>query len=91
MRIEGSSIPFHIARAYGIQATPKAAPVQAADPVERVSENVRRLVSGVVPGKVSFAGAEPMPEGAFAMYRHPADKNSAATAVNAGRMVDVTG
>jgi hypothetical protein len=29
--------------------------------------------------------------GAFPMYRHPADKNAAATAVNAGRVLDVNG
>ncbi len=91
MRIEGASIPFHIARAYGIQAAPKAAPVQATPAVERTSENTRRLIGGVVPGKVGFAGGEAIVEGAFAMYRHPADKNAAATSVNAGRMVDVTG
>lgn len=29
--------------------------------------------------------------GSFPMYRHPADKNAAATAINAGRIIDVDG
>lgn len=54
--------------------------------------NVRRLVAGVVPGKVDFSGGEARPSGAaIPMYRHPADKNAAAVAVDAGRRIDVQG
>lgn len=91
MRIEGSSIPFHIARAYGIQPTPKIPALQAPAAAERISENTRRLVAGTVPGKIGFAGGEAVPQDVFAMYRHPADKNAAATSVNAGRMIDAIG
>jgi hypothetical protein len=49
------------------------------------------MVAGAVAGKVSFAGAEAAHDSAaIAMYRHPADKNAAATAVSAGRLIDVT-
>jgi hypothetical protein len=90
MRIQPSN-PFHIARAYGLQARP-VSPVQPAQAGARVAANAQRLVGGMVAGKVDFSGTEPSPAAAaFQMYRHPADKNAAATAVDAGRVVDVTG
>jgi hypothetical protein len=46
----------------------------------------------VVPGRIDFAGLNRAHHGpALPMYRHPADKNTAATAVHAGRMVDLVG
>lgn len=53
----------------------------------------RRLVAGVVPGKVDFSADTPRPSdsSALAFYRHPADKNSAATSVQIGRSLDVSG
>lgn len=72
-------------------------------PVSRVSrdegagvlrdEGLQRLVAGVVPGGVSFnssGGAQPS-GAAMPFYRHPADKNAAATAVSIGRALDVQG
>lgn len=51
-----------------------------------------RLVAAVVPGAVDFTAATPMPaKAALQMYRHPADRNSAATMVALGRSVDVNG
>jgi hypothetical protein len=95
--------PYHIARAYGVRPpTPAAgavAPVSPTRPVQPESpdgsraEGFRKLVAGVVPGGVSFeAGgtAQPSPA-ALPMYRHPADKNAAATAVSVGRSLDVRG
>lgn len=95
--------PFHISRAYQT-AVPSGVRSALTTPAERVNSaeavgastpltntNAKRIVAGVVPGKVDFSGATPMPSDTFAMYRHPADKNAAATAVDAGRMIDVEG
>lgn len=56
-------------------------------------DSTRRLVAGVVPGKVDFSADTPRPSdsSALAFYRHPADKNSAATSVQLGRSLDVSG
>lgn len=82
----------------------KIAPVSPAAanpyPSESRSDGVRRLVGAVVPGGVEFSqsgeaqASRPTGESAYsplAMYRHPADKNAAATAVNVGRRLDVQG
>jgi hypothetical protein len=92
MRIEGASIPFHVARAYGLQPRVNPPAVQPVSPVPRVlGGEARKLVAGVVPGKINFAEGGAVPTAGLSMYRHPADKNAAATGVGAGRMVDVTG
>ncbi len=94
MRI-GPTNPFHIARAYQVQA-PKAAPQTQPQDAAPVAGSIKpvsptsRIVAGQVPGRVSFAGAQPEPSGpAIPFYRHPADKNAAATAVNAGKTLDI--
>ncbi len=52
--------------------------------------NVARVVAARVPGAVDFSpelsrnNATPIP-----FYRHPADTNAAATAIDAGRVIDV--
>lgn len=58
-----------------------------------MNANVRRLVAGVVPGRIDFTAGVAMPsrDGVIPMYRHPADKNAAAVAVHAGRTIDVNG
>jgi hypothetical protein len=67
-------------------------PAPAASGVEaRPPATVSRLVGAVVPGRVSFAGEVPVQTGSIALYRHPADRNAAATGVQAGRVLDVTG
>ena len=54
--------------------------------------NVARLLAGLVPGGIDFSGDKPRPTAdAIPMYRHPADKNAAATGVHAGRVLDVKG
>lgn len=87
------SNPFHIARAYQVMP-PRAAqpPVQAAaaGPVATIGKPTSRIAAAVVPGKIDFSGSEPTQTGpALQMYRHPADKNAAATALSAGRMLDI--
>jgi len=60
----------------------------------QMNVNTKRLVAGSVPGKVDFTagsggGGAVANTTAIPFYRHPADKNAAATGVSAGRMVDV--
>ncbi|HVU65124.1 MAG TPA: hypothetical protein VHC70_14175 [Phycisphaerales bacterium] len=102
------SIPFHIAKAYGIQPGQGAAGAQAAQPGAsiraaepqggRLPTAAQRLVAAVVPGKVDFSGDSPRQVGgggaatsALPLYRHPAERNAAATAVSIGKSLDVTG
>jgi hypothetical protein len=94
MRI-GPGMSSQVARAYGIQARPVSpvlAPAAAASPegAAHGPAPVSRLVGAVVPGKVSFAGEAPVQTDAIALYRHPADRNAAATGVQAGRVIDLT-
>lgn len=49
-----------------------------------------RLAAARVPGGADFT-APPPPTGSLPLYRHPADRNAAATGVQAGRMLDVEG
>ncbi|MDX2115115.1 MAG: hypothetical protein SFZ24_05765 [Planctomycetota bacterium] len=100
MHVGGPTNPFHIARAYGVAAPSSARPPSAASPAPaqapaatgRTPSNVQRLVAGVVPGRIDFSTPEPSHAApTLQLYRHPADRNAAATAVNAGRIVDVRG
>lgn len=64
------------------------------DPTQRAAAkpNVAKLLAGLVPGGIDFSGDTPRPTvDAIPMYRHPADKNAAATGVHAGRVLDVKG
>ncbi len=96
MRIPPTN-PFHISRAYQVQPPKAAAPVTAnANPVagaikpQVLPQPASRIVAAIVPGRVSFAGDQPQPQAAaIAFYRHPADKNAAATAIDAGRNLDI--
>jgi hypothetical protein len=79
MRI-GPTNPFHISRAYQTAPPKPGAKPTAASPI----------VAAVVPGRVNFAANQPTQAGpALPFYRHPADKNAAATAINAGRSLDI--
>ena len=95
------SIPFQqvqrVATTYGVQAPVTTRPVQPVPPVGRADagsggledSRTARLVAGVVPGGVGFEGGVPVPKSdALPMYRHPADRNAAATGVNLGRLID---
>ncbi|MBL8745437.1 MAG: hypothetical protein JNK58_03680 [Phycisphaerae bacterium] len=99
MKIEGPTNPFHIARAYRISPQPRAqsasapafvAPAQASQPQPA---STSRLVAAAIPGRVEFSSDAPRPSDAASipMYRHPADRNAAATAVTAGRTIDIQG
>jgi hypothetical protein len=75
--------------------------VRAPDTVEARPEGridrskINRLVAAkvdVTPDIADAVARSSMPAaaaGAYAMYRHPADRNAAATALNAGRVLDV--
>lgn len=75
------------------------------DPIARVGSEqrasvledpqIRRLVGAVVPGGINFEsmGAEGTASpsaAALPMYRHPSDRNAAATGVHVGRALDVS-
>ncbi len=92
------TLPFALARAYGVQPTVRVrpiAPVSAAEAAvapSKVETRISRLVAGAVPGGVRFDGETPTPVAdAVPFYRHPADKNAAATSVNLGRVLDTSG
>jgi hypothetical protein len=98
-----ASIPFHVARAYGLgtrpatQIEPKPQVSSAAKAASAAS--VAKLVAATVAGPVRFntvdtnastpAKSSPAQQAdSFPLYRHPADKNAAATSINAGRALD---
>ena len=93
------TIPFHVARAYGVGArtpTPAVETQRVSQPEmsreDAAREKLARLIAARVPGGIDFSSDEPMPsESAIPMYRHPADRNAAATGVVAGRVIDVVG
>lgn len=103
----GPSIPFHALKAYGASAPAATSepvssgldraelssrPIAASS--QRPATNAARLIAAVVPGRIDFSGDTPVqkrPTDSLAMYQRPADKNAAATAVYAGRMIDVRG
>lgn len=86
-----TSIPMHVARAYGVKPTaPMAPPTAAPAPT---TGSVSALVGGRVSRPIDF-NAEPAaapPSHAFQMYTRAADKIEAAVAVQLGRSIDVTG
>jgi hypothetical protein len=98
MRITPPTIPHHVARAYGVKPA-AASPVRAPETAARVAPAgddspaaLRKLVAGGVPGGIDFSGREPAPGApSHHLYRHPADRNAAATALTAGRTLDVEG
>jgi len=102
MRI-GSSIPFHIARAYGIQPPGRSGPVQPQHPVAAIggvrdsaatgpAEGLSRLIGGSVTRGVDFdaASTHRSPAGpVLQLYTRAADRIEAATGVHVGRQLDV--
>lgn len=71
--------PWHIAQYL------RSAPAAARPPAEPVA---RALVARSVPGTVDFRAA-PLSGPALPFYRHPADRNAAATSITASRHIDV--
>lgn len=98
MRIDQTTQPHHLLKAYGVGPTARTAPsapvaaVRPAGPSEAASR-LDRLTAAVVPGRIDFTGETPRPAsaGALPFYRHPADRNAAATAVAIGRTLDMQG
>ncbi len=90
-----SSIPFHVAKAYGLVKSPQVRAVQMSQRLEAVGNrqpaaNFRSLVAGVVPGGIDFSGDRARPtDAALPMYNRPADRNAAATGVQLGRILDI--
>lgn len=90
-------------KARAFAPTPAAAPTAtsglAATQTDRVDASltrIRPLVAATVPGKIDFSASSPQQTsvssgGAMPMYRHPYDKNAAATGVASGKAIDVTG
>lgn len=69
------------------------APTQT-DRVDASLTRIRPLVAATVPGKIDFSAGAPQQStagGTMPMYRHPYDKNAAATGVASGKAIDVTG
>jgi hypothetical protein len=107
MNVEpNSSLPIHIARAYGLQQAKPTVPVeQAREAVEaqrteirkeltNSQRNIARLIAGVVPGGIDFDAPEPIPSDrtSIPFYSHPAAQNAASTSISStGRSIDVTG
>lgn len=103
MDVPPPSIPFHISRAYGVPGTraPARVPGQAsAAPVAPSGSSAPAgiaVTGGLLAAKVAppidFEEPQPPPSepGQLAFYRHPADRNSAATEAAVGRGLDVTG
>ena len=70
---------------------PSRSPVEL-EPLARrgAAPKVQRVVAGRVPGSIDFSADAPRPRGpAIPMYRHPADRNVAATGVGLGRLIDL--
>jgi hypothetical protein len=96
----GSAPSLRLALAYGVEPrtpsgrlTVKAMEAPPREP-SAVGSRARLagVVAAVVPGRVDFSGDVPAADApSLPMYRHPADRNAAATSVHAGRMIDVMG
>jgi len=89
-----SSSPVHALRMYA-----SSAPVRVVSPPSQPgAERLARLSAGRVREDVDLwtptpgtpAGAASGPAGTLPMYRHPADRNAAATGVRLGLMLDVS-
>ncbi len=65
---------------------------QATLETSRKLQSARRLVAAKVGGGIDFntGNVRASAPGALPLYRHPADKNAAATAVDLGRRLDVS-
>lgn len=92
-----SSIPFHIARAYGLGTRPASQIEAKPSAATSNSASTDRLVAATVGGPITFNSLDTAaptktdasePADSFPLYRHPADKNAAATSINAGRALD---
>lgn len=74
-----SPLPFRLAQTYGVAPAAR----------REAKPNAAALVATKVAAGIDFQAPPQSPHAPLAMYRHPADKNAATTAVNAGRLIDV--
>ena len=92
-----SPMAFRLASAYGVQrsAAPTPASASATPPATaQVSNGIKGLIAAKVPQRMDFEvplSARRNVSEAFNLYRHPADRNNAATGIELGRRVDVQG
>lgn len=100
-----SSIPFpasisQVARAYGVRPAAVAQPAAQTEPLARIGQpkpagpasDPARLVAaqvGTIDLARDVAQIAGRPTDAMQLYRHPADRNQAATAVALGRSLDI--
>ncbi|MBM4108355.1 MAG: hypothetical protein FJ255_06010 [Phycisphaerae bacterium] len=67
---------------------PPAGAMRASDHVE-IGAPARGLVAQRVAGQVDFKATPPTDGVSLPFYRHPADRNAAATSITAGRVLNV--
>lgn len=100
-----SAFPLRLAQTYEPERIQRARPIASPQAMARMvaadapakpvrTEALSRLVAGRVDVPISFAedqaAAAGRSGGPLTMYAHPADRNTAATGVTIGRMLDVT-
>jgi len=69
-----------------------AIPLFHPDGGTKANPQTARLIAAQVPGSIDFSGDQPAPaRDALPLYRHPADRNAAATGVSQGRLLDLNG
>ncbi|GIK18908.1 MAG: hypothetical protein DYG93_12335 [Leptolyngbya sp. PLA2] len=100
-RIGPISVPAEVFRAYVSGARPAAVDgsldvraVRAVDSFEPTARTrgASRLIAAAVRGGVEFTVQPSKPaSAALPMYRHPADRNTAATGITLGRILDAQG
>lgn len=85
--------PAPIVTASGVTVRPSGDSVQlSGQRPAPLQQNVARLTGAKVQKAADFAPPPAAPaSSALPMYRHPADKNAAATGVQVGRVIDFTG
>lgn len=97
-RPQGVRAPQPVERAQPVQPAERTEPLaRIGQPAEaRPGSDPSRLVAAQVDAidlsrDVDSIGGVPSPAGGYALYRHPADRNQAATGVALGRSLDVQG
>lgn len=86
--------PAHASPVSGVEPAGRISPVSEERVPSRDNPGISRLLGARVPGGVEFSGDDAMPrkgEMIIPFYRHPADRNAAATNIQIGRALDVTG
>ncbi len=94
----GAGLASPVARVAATQPVVATTPVGRVGPVQSEPRSgggagLDRLVAAIVPGKVDFSGSSPAPAPGdpLPFYRHPGDRNEAATFLRLGAGLDVQG